>query len=436
MLLASKRLAVEEAILLGGGLGLLGALYAAATASTNLGLLSIAMVLFAGGSCVVSDVAMFHPWMAPVGLALAAVAATAVESRWWGKRPGLAFHHLLPTPYLVYGAIAGGGLFLIDARYMAPALPVALAVFAVAFGVALPWLHRRAMAIFGTLLTLAACVAWVDGGTPASPDVWFHGTFLLLLATTLAGDRLLVHYRPFAQRLLGPVLLLTTWFAAFHYNQELTSSAWRYTGFAAMAVAFLGYAAWFRSRAAAFLSLLSAVVGTIPLLLFSFNHASPGVLCVAYVAMTGYWLISERGATRLLERTRVELLPGHQPTLNAFLTGIPALLIVVGLTKFNVIHDFYLTICWTVVALILFVWALVTRQPWFRYVGLCTVALAIGRAFLVDVWRLEGPYRVGALVFLGLALLTVAYGYTRWRATEIAEQVEEKRVEGEDAEPE
>jgi hypothetical protein len=61
--------------------------------------------------------------------------------------------------------------------------------------------------------------------------------------------------------------------------------------------------------------------------------------------------------------------------------------------------------------------------------GLAVFALALLRAFLVDVWHLEPLLRVGAMLFLGTALLAVAYGYTRWRASQVG--AEETAREGE-----
>jgi len=418
MFFAAERFPVAQALLLGGTLALAATVYGAGTGSANMGLAGLLLVLFTGFHAVEASSRMAQPWMAALGLGLAAIAATAVERRWWRERSGLALHHLLPAPYAAYGAIAWGGLWLLGAIYAYPVLPVALALYAAAFGAALPWLHRRAMALAMAALTLVALAAWISRATPEGPGPWFHAAFAAILAVAVAGDRLIEHFRPFPKPLLGRLLLVVAWVACTHYNKVLTNDLLNFVGLAAVALAFLAYGAAFQSRTAAILSLVSAGMASLPLLLKPLGPASPAMVIAAYAAVIIYWLFTERGTSIVLDRTGFELLPGHRPLLNAMLTGLPTLLGIVGLTRIEAIHDFYLTISWTVWALALFVWALATRQPWFRYAALATIGLATSRAFFVDVWKLEGLYRVGAMIFLGLALLAVAYGYTRWRAVQ------------------
>jgi uncharacterized membrane protein len=421
ILIAVERFPVEQAMFVGGLLGLGATVYAAALASPCIGLFGMAMAVYGGIQGVEASTTFEQPWFAVTGLLCVAFAASATESRWWGNRPGLNIHRLLPTPYLLYGSVAWGGLWLTAAFYSYPVRPVAFMALAVAFGLAVPWLHRRATTVFGTLLSIAAFVAWVSNVTPAPPGPWFHGTFALILAGALGGDRLFAQFKPFARPIPGAVLLAVAWLASFHFNKELSASAWYFTGLAALSLAFLGYGALFRTRTAVVLSLISAAFATVPLLAMPLNSTvTTAAICGAFGAVIIYWLGAERGTTIVLERTGFQLVPGHRPILNAVLTGLPTLLGIVWFTRIEAIHDFYLTISWTVWALALFVWALTTKQPWFRYAALCTIGLAIGRAFLVDVWQLEGLYRVGAMIFLGLALLGVAFGYTRWRATQEA----------------
>jgi len=416
MFFAAVRFPTEQALLLCGSLALAATVYGTITGSVNLGLAGLLLVLFTGCYSIEATSEMTQPWMATIGLVIATIAATAVERRWWGARAGLALHHLLPAPYVAYGAIAWGGMWLLNANYLYPVLPVTLVLLAVAFGVALPWLHRRAMALATTAITLVALVTWVGTATPEVPGPWFHGAFVALLVVAVAGDRLFAYFQPFPKPLLGRLLLVIAWIACTHYNIEITSNLLYYVGLAGVALAFLVYGAAFKTRTAVVLSLVSGIMASVPLLLMPLSPASIVLIVAAYASVITYWLCTERGTTIVLERTGIELLTEYRILLNMVLTGLPTLLGIVALTRIEAIHDYYLTIGWTVWALALFVWALTTRQPWFRYAALATIGLATSRAFFVDVWKLEGLYRVGAMIFLGLALLSVAYGYTRWRA--------------------
>lgn len=413
-----ERTAPPMALLGAGAIALLATGYAAVTGAANLGLLAVLLTVF---TIVVSPQVAFETtdgFRALRGVILAAAAATAVEHRGWGVgRPGLAFHRLLPMPYLLYGCVAWNTIWMIDAYCPDHLHAVVLAGAAAVFAVALLALHARAMASLGAVLMAVALVAWLSNQSLAETR-WWHIGALAMVALSIAGDRFLTLRNPFNKPWPARVMLCCAWVICLAWNGKMGDHGWHYSGMALIAGAFLAYAALFRSRTAGALSLLAGALATFPLIVATEHGMTLGALWAGYAALIVYWLAAERGVTLVLNRIRVAIAPGHITTITVLLAGTPTLLGVLCLSRVDTIQNFYLTMAWTAWGLAIFCWALFTRQPWFRYMGLGVFALALARTFFVDVWRLEVIYRVGAVLFLGAALLTVAYGYTRWRASQ------------------
>jgi hypothetical protein len=413
-----ERTESATALLASGAIALLATGYAAATGAANLGLLAVLLTAF---TIVVSPQVALETtegFRALRGAILAAAAATAVEHRGWGlRRPGLAFHRLLPMPYLLYGCAAWNTIWMIDAYCPEYLHAVILAGAAAAFAVALLVLHARAMASMGAVLMAVALVAWLSNQSLAETR-WWHIGALAIVALSIAGDRFLTARNPFNRPWPARALLCCAWVVCLAWNGEMGEQGWHYTGMALIAGAFLAWAALFRSRTAGALSILTGVFATFPLIVATEHGMTLGALWAGYSALIVYWLAAERGVTMVLNRIRVAIEPAQVTTITVLLAGTPTLLGVLCLSRVDTIQNFYLTMAWTAWGLAIFCWALFTRQPWFRYMGLGVFALALARTFFVDVWRLEVIYRVGAVLFLGAALLTVAYGYTRWRTSQ------------------
>jgi uncharacterized membrane protein len=73
-----------------------------------------------------------------------------------------------------------------------------------------------------------------------------------------------------------------------------------------------------------------------------------------------------------------------------------------------------LTPVWAVLALVVFAAGLGLRERVYRVGGFAILALAIGRIFIVDVWRLETLYRIVSFLILGVVLLVLGYLYNRF----------------------
>lgn len=413
-----ERAEPANAVATAGAVALAATGYAAATGAANVGFLGMALTLFTVFLSPNVPQLPAPALLALLGALMAAFAATATEDRWWGHaRPGLAFQRLLPLPYLLYGATAWNTIWVIDTLSPLYALPSLLAVAATAFGLAVLVLHARAMASLAAILLGVALFAWrVNSGATGTP-AWHVGG-LALITVGLVGDRFLTLHNPFPKPWPARTLFGLAWLACLGWNDRMLLDGWQYTGLALIAAGCLTWTALFRTRTAGALALLSGVFGTIPLIVDPVPGMTLPATWAAYGSLIAFWLATERGVAIALQRTKAELMPGHATTFTILLAGTPTFLGVLCLARIDAIQNFYLTMAWTAWGLAIFCWALLTRQPWFRYMGLAVFALTLSRVFLLDVWRLEGLYRVGAVLFLGVALLSVAYGYTRWRASQ------------------
>jgi uncharacterized membrane protein len=55
------------------------------------------------------------------------------------------------------------------------------------------------------------------------------------------------------------------------------------------------------------------------------------------------------------------------------------------------------------------------RERVYRWLGLAILACALGRVFVVDVWRLEELYRILSFVALGVVLLVLGFIYSKYQ---------------------
>lgn len=77
---------------------------------------------------------------------------------------------------------------------------------------------------------------------------------------------------------------------------------------------------------------------------------------------------------------------------------------------------FYLTVSWTLVAMLMFGAGLLLHERMYRWLGLGVLALAAGRVVLIDVWKLDQVYRIVSFMALGVALLVVGFVYNRFQS--------------------
>ena len=91
---------------------------------------------------------------------------------------------------------------------------------------------------------------------------------------------------------------------------------------------------------------------------------------------------------------------------------VPTVLLTVLLSL--EVNRSYLTASWGLEAFVLFVIAIRLGERSYRWFSLTLFLLCVGRAGVVDVWRIENPLaRIVSLMGLGAALLLVSFLYAR-----------------------
>jgi hypothetical protein len=76
---------------------------------------------------------------------------------------------------------------------------------------------------------------------------------------------------------------------------------------------------------------------------------------------------------------------------------------------------FYLTACWSLLALTFFGTGVLLRERMYRWLGLGILGCALGRVVIFDIWKLEALYRVLSLMALGVVLLVLGFIYSRFQ---------------------
>jgi hypothetical protein len=385
--------------------------YAALFGAFPLGLGSIVLVAFAwviGHANLPSD-----PSALSVAGCLVAVMLTALlsERRYVGERPGLIHHQRPATAYLLYGAAAW-----LLARYISERmshLPAAqiLAGVAVALGALMLLLNPRALCLCATGMFLWAAACWNAEPYFLHPTAW-HATVALLAVAGLAGDRYFHLRRPFTLPAPGVVLVAAVWGMLEDYVVLATAPAWHAFWWAALAFGFLGYGLGFRSKTAGVLSLATAVQVTASLLYTAYlEHLPVWPLIAGFSAIILFWILWERLYTFAAAHFSLPIPKAALAYLRGVFVALPSVLLILLLERIPLLHDYYLTISWTGAALALFALSFVARQEFYRYAGLATFVLALGRVAVIDTQRLQGAYRIAAWIVLGVVLLVVGYVY-------------------------
>jgi uncharacterized membrane protein len=86
-----------------------------------------------------------------------------------------------------------------------------------------------------------------------------------------------------------------------------------------------------------------------------------------------------------------------------------------------------LSAVWALYALVLLAVGLWLRHWPLRWMALALFALTLAKVMLVDTERLQGFYRVGALVALSLMMAAGAWAYQKLRSALSANEIEEEK---------
>ena len=339
------------------------------------------------------------------------VVALACEQKYIGQREGLFFHQTKQTPYFLYASVAWLlGLLIVQECTVEYAI-LALMVSAIACAVLVWNLHPRALACVSVALLLWAHLRWHQGGFD-SLSMWWRSITLLLVALSLAGERYYAKIKDYtALPWLGLVPLCAAWFLLHDYTESEFGRNWQPLCYCLIGFGFLAYGLVFRIKT-------SVVVATLGTLIASFilitRTASSRFITVhgiiaGFTIAIAYWVVCER----LYSKSEHNFSLGKRLSPTGVLVAIITVLLVTMLYRIPYLSDYYLTIGWTIAALILFGTSLVLRQKLYRYGGLAIFVLAIGRVFLVDTRELSALPRIAAFLVLGVVLLGVGYGYLK-----------------------
>ncbi len=395
------------AVLAAGALVLTGA-----TALLNakpLGLATVLIVIAASGvgSLQWLDIANGLPETvaAIAGLALLAGATLATERWLLSDRDGLAFHQSAWGPYVYYGAFALPLALYLQEAFPELASAVAIALAAVALAGAYLVLHAGALSACAAALFAWAAFNWLRFDTS---ELWpYLGAGLI--AGSLAGDRFFGWTKRGPISIItGPIVLVVGWLVALRLAQVEAKEVWFAHATIGIAFGYMFYAAGFRSIPGAAISLLAAVLASGFAVVHAFNEEWAVMpMSIAFAACAIYWVALERedafAGRRLNERAGM--------AVHGIFIAAAVVLGVIALERVPQFRDFYLTVSWTVLALVIFAVSAVTREKYYRYAGLAVFVLVLGRAFLHDALNLEGLQRVAAFGVLGVVLLIVAFGY-------------------------
>jgi hypothetical protein len=77
-------------------------------------------------------------------------------------------------------------------------------------------------------------------------------------------------------------------------------------------------------------------------------------------------------------------------------------------------HAGHLTTAWAILALVIFAAGLGLRERIYRLGGFAVLTLAVGRLFVLDVWRFDTLPRIVSFLVLGGVLLTLSFVYHRF----------------------
>ena len=76
-----------------------------------------------------------------------------------------------------------------------------------------------------------------------------------------------------------------------------------------------------------------------------------------------------------------------------------------------------ITISWSVLGVLVFLFALTVKERSYRLAGLSLLMLGVAKILCVDVWEAAPTDRYITLIVMGAALLLVSFLYSRYRET-------------------
>ncbi len=352
-----------------------------------------------------------EPWWNPLPLVIAAIGLM----HWWQRQRAAeltdeirAFPHLLCAAVAVVTGsvwmrdfvrgdawlIATSGAALGTLIYGLLTRASALALVGQAFTVMATSSFASAL-IMGHPGWAAALAPIVNAGLTSLVVARFGGARTAALPEFVRPEKIAQGYRLIALAMLGG------W--AFEY----VTAPWRVAWFAGFGCALLlaGAVTGNRERSAS-----GAVYGAVALLLFwvhpNYTAGWADLLAIFAIPAT----------LRLGRRITGESIVSLEVRNTLVLVAMASLWLWV--TRWTLAHGNadQLTTAWAVLALIIFAAGLGVRERLYRLGGFAVLGLAVGRLFIVDVWRFDSLLRIVSFLVLGLVLLALSFVYNRFAA--------------------
>ncbi len=351
-----------------------------------------------------------EPWWNPLPLVLAAIAL----AHWWQRQPEFELSVEAQAALEIAAAAAAA---------------VTGALWMRTFHTGNAWLVWTSAAAVGSLLYGLGTRAW---------SVALAGQlFTALAAYSFATGLLFSH--PSSRAALAPIAALA--FIAVVLSRLAAARMPSLPG----GVTFTEIASYYRIAAAAmlaawgfeyvdhvWLTAFFAGLGAVQILGGSALRDRERVITGAVFSAIGFWVFWTMGgrhiewqhlpailavpASMRLGRRFADLLPA--PARNA-LTIAALACVWVWLTRwtYQTHSASQLTMVWALLALVVFAAGLTLRERVYRIGGFAILALAVGRVFLVDVWKLETLFRILSFLVLGAVLLLLGFIYNRFADT-------------------
>lgn len=338
--------------------------------------------------------------------ALMAVTVLGVcsERKFLRSQEGLYLHQIPFAPYVLYGMLWWlTGLFLADVFSF---LDVVSAFLVAAFAAACISLvlHSNAWMAISLGFFLWGQLFW-HGDAPFAEDALYRVLTASLVAVGFLGDRFFSYRR---RSILCPFALVSAWFVLMRFLQIEMDPAWLATGIAIAGFGYLGYFLLFRSPTSGVFALVSGAMASA----YHAFHTSGETLELApllfgFLLPVALWISCERLA--YVASQRFDFSP--PPWLSGVFVGLATALLVRMLSLVPALSEFYLTISWCVLAVVLFSVFLAFREKTYRYAGLAVLLLSGLRIVFIDTRNLEILPRILAWGVLGAVLLAISFGY-------------------------
>lgn len=201
---------------------------------------------------------------------------------------------------------------------------------------------------------------------------------------------------------------------------KITSALYALFGFVALSVCIYAYydfpraffflafqsllvvsmAIWFRSK---FIVIMNSFLYVIILMIYLSAYDSANGMNISFVIVA---LATARILNWKKERLTIQTdLIRNFYLLIAFFMGL--------FTLYHLIPDQYITLSWTVTALVYFVLSIILKNAKYRYMALGTMIAAAILLFIVDLARIELIYRVIAMLFLAVISIGLSFYYAK-----------------------